>query len=273
MKYLNKAILLFSMLIVMLVSSVSIVSATEVNSTEFLSGCKLSPGEIKTVTFFINNNDTVEHRYKLATDGFTNGYEIYFSSDGNSVENATVPAGSNSQIDLNINLKGSALVNNDKLTVKAVREDGKENIIGISIQINKDYVLSVSSMLNKVEVLNGKTTEFNFSVTNNGSKDLKSVRIEPELPYKWIVSQSSDTLTDLKSGETETFKMTVDIPSSQAAGNFMSKFTAISDETKSELLSIPVTVKTSSNIAYWMIGTVVLIAGVTLIQFKRHGRR
>jgi len=63
---------------------------------------------------------------------------------------------------LNINLKGSALVNNDKLTVKAVREDGKENIIGISIQINKDYVLSVSSMLNKVEVLNGKTTEFNF---------------------------------------------------------------------------------------------------------------
>jgi len=85
-----------------------------------------------------------------------------FSSDGNSVENATVPAGSNSQIDLNINLKGSALVNNDKLTVKAVREDGKENIIGISIQINKDYVLSVSSMLNKVEVLNGKTTEFNF---------------------------------------------------------------------------------------------------------------
>jgi len=78
MKYLNKAILLFSMLIVMLVSSVSIVSATEVNSTEFLSGCKLSPGENKTVTFFINNNDTVEHRYKLATDGFTNGYEIYF---------------------------------------------------------------------------------------------------------------------------------------------------------------------------------------------------
>lgn len=273
MKSLKKILLLLSMLTILLASSISTVFAADLNSTEFSSGFNLSSGESKAATFFIRNNDTAEHRYALIADGSANSYELYFSSGGVSIKSVTVPAGTNVQFDLNINLKGNALVNEDKLIVKAVREDGKESIISLAIQINKDYALSIKSMLDKIDVLNGKSAEVTFLVMNNGSKDLNSVKIEPELPYKWIASQGFDAVIDLKPGETGTLKMTVEVPSSQAAGNFTAKFTAVSDKTKSDQLSVPITVKTGSNIAYWMIGVVVLIAGVTLVQFKKHGRR
>ncbi len=273
MRSLKKTLLLFCMLAILLLFSISNVLAADTNGTEFSAGCNLSPGESKTVPLFIRNDDTAEHNYELTAGGAANSYEIYFASGGASTKNVMVPSGANAQIDLNISLKGNASINEDKLIVKAIRDDGKENIINLSVLLNKDYVLSASSMLDKIDVLNGKSAEFTFSITNKGAKELKSVKLEPELPYKWIVSQGANAITSLKPGETGTLKMTVEVPSSQAAGNFTAKFTAVSDETKSGQISIPVTVRASSNIAYWMIGALILIAGFTLVQFKRHGRR
>lgn len=273
MKNLKKTLLLLGMLAILLVSSVSAAFTEETGNTEFTSGCNLTPGESKTVPLYIWNDDSKDHSYKLTAEGAANNYELYFASGGVSTKSVTVPSGANVQIGLNVKLKDSAKISEDKLFVKAIREDGKVNIINLSILINRDYLLSASSMLNKVDILNGKSAEFTFSITNNGSKDLKSVKIAPELPYKWIVSQGADAVISLKPGETGTLKMTVDVPSSQVAGNFTAKFKAVSDETKSEQISIPVTVRTSSNIAYWMIGFLILITGFTLVQFKRHGRR
>lgn len=119
----------------------------------------------------------------------------------------------------------------------------------------------------------GKAAQLSFSLKNDGSKELKSIKLESELPYKWIASQSSDTSINLKPGEKGTLKMTIEVPSSQVAGNFSAKFTALSDEIRSEQVSIPVTVRTSSNIAYWMVGALILIAAFTLVQFRKHGRR
>ncbi|MGE5631296.1 MAG: NEW3 domain-containing protein [Caulobacteraceae bacterium] len=273
MKIIKKILLLFIMLAILMVSSISAAFAAETGNAEFTTGCSLSSGESKTIALYILNEDTKDHTYKLTAEGATNNYEIYFASGGASAGDVKVPPGANAQIDLNIRLKDSASVNKDKLFVKAVRDDGKVNTIDFSILINKDYVLSVSSMLNKIDILNGKSAEFTFSITNNGSKNLKSVKMVPELPYKWIAIQGDGAVINLKPGETGTLKMTVEVPSSQAAGNFTAKFIAVSDETKSEQISIPVTVRTSSNIAYWMIGFLILIAGFTLIQFKRYGRR
>ncbi len=273
MRNFKKVLLLLSISTVLFLPSLSSVFAAEISNTGFSAGCILSPGENKTVPLFIQNNDSGVHNYQMTAGGAANSYEVYFASDGAPTKTITVQPGANAEIDLNISLKGNASTNADKLYVKAIREDGKENNINLSVLINKDYALSVSSMQNKIDILNGKTAEVTFSVLNNGSKELKSVKLEPDLPYKWIASQGSDTGISLKPGETGTLKMTVEVPSSQVAGNFSAKFKAVSDETNSDQISIPVIVKTSSNIAYWMIGALLFIAGFTLIQFKRHGRR
>ncbi len=273
MKGLKKTILLLSVLIIMIFLSVSTAFAAESSGTEFSAGFNLSPGENKAVSLFIRNDDVAAHTYSLTAEKSSNSYELYFSANGAAIKKVTVPAGTSSQIDLNISLKGNASANEDKLAVKAVRDDGKENVISLSIVINKDYAISIKGMLAKIDVISGKSAEFTFSVTNNGYKDLKNIKIKPELPYKWFAIQGTESTVHLKPGETGTFTIKVDVPSSQVAGNFEAKFTAVSDEISSSQISIPVTVKTSSNIGLWILGILVLIAGFTLVQFKRNGRR
>lgn len=274
MKSLKKITLLVSILAMMLLaSSISAVSAAEASGMEFLAGYNLSPGESNVISLYMRNDDVVPHRYTFATGDSANSYELYLSTDGAAVKNMTVPAGTSGRVDLNITLSGNASVDEDRLSVKAVRDDGKENVMYLSVIINKDYGLSLKSMLDKSEVLSGNAAEITFSVTNNGAKDLNNLKINPELPYKWFASQGADSAMNLKAGETGTFTMKVEVPSSQVAGNFTAKFTALSDETSSTQISVPVTVKTNSHIGYWVIGILILIAGFTLVQFKRHGRR
>ena len=273
MKRFKKILLAFNMTVLLLAASISFAFAAEPGNTSLSPGCTLSPGKIATVPLFIQNNDSGVHSYNVTAGGMTNNYELYFALGGAPAKVITVQPGTNAEIDLNISMKGAASADTDKLTVKTVRDDGQEAAVSLTVAVNKDYVLSISNMLNKIDTLSGKSTEVTFSVTNRGTKELSSVKLEPELPYKWIAGQNSDTGIDIKPGETGALKMKIDIPSSQTAGNFTAKFAVTSNETKSDQISIPVTVKTSSNIAYWMIGALLVIAVFTAIQFKRHGRR
>lgn len=273
MKKLNKIILFLSIFIIVLLSSFSTVFAAEASKVEFLTGCDLSPGESKVISFFIKNTDIATHSYNLIAVKGINNYDMYFSMNGVPVKKLSVSAGTTSQVELNLKINGNTLVNEDNLIIKANRDDGKENIINFPILINKDYVLSVNSMLSKLDILSGKSAEFNFSVVNNGTKALNNIKIKPDLPYKWFVSQGNMDVLNLKPGETGTLMIKVDIPSSQVAGNYTTKFNAISNEINSSSISIPVTVKTNSNIGFWVIAILVLITGFTIFQFKKHGRR
>jgi uncharacterized membrane protein len=273
MNGLKKILLLLSMAVMLILSSLSPVLAASSSSTAFAPGCILAHGKGATVPLFIQNNDAVEHSYALNIEGMANHYDWYFSSGGASARSVTVPSRANIQIDLNISLKGNPSVNADTLMVKASREDGNVNTFPIAVMINKDYVLTMNSMLGKIDIMNGKAMTLSFSIKNNGSKELTSIKLEPELPNKWIASPGSGTGINLKPGETGTLQMTIEVSASQAAGNFTAKFTAVSNEIRSEQISIPATVSSSSNMAYWMAGALLLIIAFTLVQFRKHGRR
>lgn len=273
MKNLKKTILLLSMCALLSFSFISTAFAADTNGMTFSTRCNLSPGENGIIPLLMQNTDAVAHTYSLSAEKSSNQYELYFSSNGSATKRVNVPAGSRSQIDLNIKLKGNVFVNEDRLVVKAVRDDGIEKTVDISVIVNKDYAISIKNMLTKIEVISGKTAEFTVSVTNGGYKELKNIKIKPTLPYKWYAVQGIEKAISLKPGETSTFTTKVDVPSSQAAGNFEAKFTAVSDEISSDQISIPVTVKTSSNIGFLMLGILAIIAGFTLTQFKKNGRR
>lgn len=273
MNGLKKILLLLSMAVMLILSSLSPVFAASSNSTEITSGCILAPGKGAIVSLFIQNSDTAEHSYVLNLEGMANQYEWYFASGGASVKSVNIPPKGISPIDLNISLKGNPSVNADTLMIKASREDGNVNTFPIAVMINKDYVLTMNSMLGKIDIVNGKAMTLSFSIKNNGSKELTSIKMEPELPNKWIASPGSGKGINLKPGQTGTLQMTIEVPASQAAGNYTAKFTAASNEIRSEQISIPATVSSSSNMAYWMAGALLLIIAFTLVQFKKHGRR
>lgn len=273
MKRLKKTVVLLLILTVMTVTASISAFAADVVNPNITAGCVISPGETKKAVLFLQNQDQTNHSYKLSAAGLANNYEMYFSVAGSPVDSVMLQPGSKTEFDLNISVKGTPVQNEDGITVKAVREDGMEETMNLSIQISKEYAVSMNSMLNQIDILSGKSGEMTFSITNTGVRDLTAVKIEPELPYKWFATQESNTGIQLKPGETGTVKLKLDVPASQAAGNFTAKFSAVSNETKSEQISVPVIVKTSSGIAYWMAGILLLIVGFTLFQFKRHGRR
>lgn len=273
MQKFKKSLALISMTMLILVGLLSPVLAVEPNTTEFLPSCTIAPGESKTVSLDIRNNDAAEHDYTLSTDGMINNDELYFSSGGTPVTTLTIPAGGSKQFDLTIGMKADSTAKADSTTIKAIRDDGQETTMKLTVYINQAYQLNITSLLDHIEILNGKSTEFTFSVKNSGANDLTAIKLKTELPSKWLVSQGADTSIDLKPGETGTIKITIDVPSSQIAGNTDIKVIAASNETQSNSVSIPATIKTSVNIAYWMIGLLLVIVVFTVIQFRKHGRR
>jgi len=273
MKRLKKIAVPLFILTALTAAACSSVFAADIVNSNLTAGCVLAPGETKTVSIFLQNQDQANHSYKLSAKGSANNYELYFSIGGSPADTVMLQPGAKTEVDLNLGLKDAPVQNDDLITVKAARDDGTEENMNLSVQVSKDYAISISSMLNQIDILNGKSAEMTFSVKNTGAKELTAVKIEPELPYKWIATQDSNAGIQLKPGETETVKLTINVPASQAAGNFTAKFSAVSNETKSEQISVPVTVKTSSGIAYWMAGVLLLIVAFTLFQFKKHGRR
>lgn len=273
MNKLGKSMIALSIFFLMLVPLPSFVRAAEINVTEFLPSYSLAQGESKMVCFEVRNNDTVEHDFTLTTEGMSNHYELYFATENIPTTTLKIPAGGNVPINLNMTLIGDPMVNNDTILVNALRDDGQKITMKMAVHINKDYQLNVTGLSDKAEVLNGKAAELTFSVKNNGAKEIKAIKLGAELPPKWFISQGGETSIDLKPGEAGTIKITVEVPNSQIAGTSVVKVAAISTETQSNPISIPVTVKTSANIAYWMVGLLLIIAVITVIQFKKHGRR
>ncbi len=237
------------------------------------AGIGLDPGQSAAVPVYIRNEENVSHRYTLYADDVSGNCELYFISGGQAIHEITVPPVSDAQADLNILLKNGAAAGDIPLSVRAVREDGIESVMGVTVSVRGDYAVSMSSLTSKAETGSGKSVELAFSVTNRGSKALNGLKIEPDLPYKWIASPDTANTAILKPGETEMLKMSVYVPDSQAAGNFTMGFRAVCGNTASTTVRVPLTVKTGTAVAYWMGGALLLAAGFAGIQLKRHGRR
>lgn len=259
-------------ILLLLFVSVNPVLAADANA-ELTSSCTVSMGESRAVSFAIKNPDQLEHRYTLSIEGGTNHYDTSFLVATGPITELTLAPGTSGQFDLNLALQETPQINLDTLRIKATDENGQENVTVLSVIINPDYQLVLTGLSDRAEILNGKTGVLNFSVKNNGSKAVSGVRLQAQLPNKWRISQGADTTINLKPGETGIFKITVEVPSTQVAGNQQLKLSAVSEQTASNTVSLPVTVKTSSTIAWWMIGVFVIVAGITVIQFRKHGRR
>ena len=274
MTNLKRSLVIISVSILLIFASKVTAYAAAPDKTELSYGCTVTPGVSQKIPLYILNTDSKEHEYTLTTEGMTNVYELYFTTNDNPVTSVKIPGGEGKQIELNLLLKSNtAVADKDSILIKTLREDGKEEATNISVLLNKDYSLVINSMMNKVEVLSGKAAELSFSIKNTGSKELNAVKLKANLPYKWIISQGADTSINLKPGETGTITINIEVPSSQTSGNFPIDFAAQSTEIKSDSVRIEATVKASSSLAYWMIGILILLAGITIIQLKKHGRR
>lgn len=234
---------------------------------------EIVPGETTNARIALENTDTVSHAYTLSNGQLPEGFNGYFSLDGNVVNNITLDASQKNIIDFFIDVPLNTSVADMSIPLEIIRDDGVKESLSVSFTLNQDYALSISSNIQSLKSINGDSIVLEIGVTNTGNKDLTDLSLQVDPPYKWIVENVNPTSLTLKPGENSLYELKVTIPSSGQAGQYPINISCTNSDVTSNSISIPVNVSTSANYFWWITGIIGVLLIFTILYFKKHGRR
>lgn len=247
--------------------------AAEIGTTEISGNYLVVPGKETISRITVENKDIKPHRFNLQALELPEGFKTSFLQDGKMSETIELNSSDKRLIELRLEVPLKILKDSGTFRIKLLREDGIESFVPISFTVNRDFAFEISSGIKKLELMNGKSTSFEIVVTNTGNKELKDLGLKVDLPYKWSLENVIPEKLTLKPGENGLFKLNVSVPSSQASGNFAIKIKSLNGDAASSEISIPITVTASTGYAWWAIGLVLVVGVVTILYFRKHGRR
>ena len=241
--------------------------------TELSANYLIIPGGESVTRIMVENKDSKVHRFNLQAAGVPDGFKAYFILEDKVIEKLDLPAAGKRMVELHLNTPLKILQDNGLIRIKSIREDGIESMILVSFTVSHDFSLEIINGIKKLEAMNGKSLGFDIAVTNTGNKELKDLSLKVDLPYKWTLEKIIPEKFTLKAGENAVFRLNVSIPSSQASGNSTVKIKSFNGDIASQWISIPVKVTASAGYALWAIGLVVVAGIVTVLYFRKYGRR
>jgi len=272
MRHLKRVTLFF--IILALLSSMAIsVSAQSVGSSELTANTMVSSANEAFFKILIKNNDSKAHSYKLKYGSAKSGLQANFALDGKIITEVEIKALDSATVDFKVKMPDKSPAGATIIDTQAIRDDGQVFTLPVSVTVNHDYSLLITNRLNGLSAITGQDLSFDVSVINNGRKNLENIRLSLDLPYKWILKDTNPQKLSLKPGENGSYKVKVSIPPSQVSGNSTIKVSAVSDNTASPKVEIPVSVQNNPNYLIWVIGILVLAGAGTLLYFRKHGRR
>jgi uncharacterized membrane protein len=260
-------------LILLLLWSSFTVMAAEIGTTVLSSNYLIIPGNGTITRIMVENKDIKHHRFDLKVAELPKDFKTYFMLEGKLTKAIEMKPSEKRLIELRIEAPLKILQDSGTFKIKLLREDGIESFIPVSFTINRDFALKITNGIKKLETMNGKMMSFDIAVTNSGNKELKSLGLKVDLPYKWSLENVLPDRLSLKPGENGLFKLNVFVPSTQAAGNFAIKIKSLNIDAASSEISIPVTVTASAGYAWLVIGLVLVFGVITILYFRKHGRR
>ncbi len=262
-------VMIFTLIVLCIAPSAALAADTPAVIVDTL----MAPGGSGMIRIALNNSDAIDHSYKLEVKGLDDGFSVYFSANGSAADTILIPSSSSVVAELNIEAPAELVQDSYIFTIDCVRDDGETVSLPSQITINSDYTINITSDTNQIETLNGKSISVDIAVTNTGNKQLSDISITPNLPYKWVAESVMPDKISLMPGESGVFKVSVMIPTTQGAGSSEISFSAGNTEVQSKTLTIPVKVSANANFAFIIIGCVAVAGLVTVIYFRRHGRR
>lgn len=272
MKCLKVVTLLFSMLALLYSSSISI-SAQLADRSILTVNEIASPANEASFKLLIRNDDSSPHKFQLKYGPVPGVQQAYFTANGKSATQVEVNAQDSTEVIFSVKMLGNSMAGTTAIDIQANRDDGKVFILPVSVTVSHDYSLIITNRINNLSVVTGQELSFDISVSNNGNKSLDNIKLSLDLPYKWLLKGTNPEKLSLKSGEIATCKVRVSVPPSQVSGNSTIKISAVSDNTASPKVEIPVSVHNNPNYLFWVIGIIVLAGAGTLLFFRKHGRR
>ena len=234
---------------------------------------QMKAGETTSTRLSVENTDTKNHTYSLKTTQLPKDFNGYFTLDGKVVDSIDIPTSQKSMIEFCIDTPINSTITEVSVSLQILREDGVNEIIYVSYYLNEAYALEISSNVQSFNAVNGNSIRLEIGVVNTGSKELTDLKLQVEPPYKWILEKVEPMSLRLKPNGTGVFVVNVTIPSSGQAGQYPVKATCSNAEIKSNVVTVPVNVSTSTNYFWWVAGGIVILLIFTIMFFKKHGRR
>ena len=262
-------VMMFALIVICIAPSAALAAGTPAVTIDTL----IAPGGSGLIRIAFNNSDTIDHSYKLEVKGLDDGFGFYFSANGSATDTILIPSSGSVVAELNIEAPAEPVQNSYAFTIDCVRDDGETVSLPSQITINSDYTINITSDTNQLETINGKSISVDIAVTNTGNKQLNEISITPNLPYKWVAESVMPDKISLMPGESGVFKVSVLVPTTQGANSSEINFNAGNTEVQSKTLTIPVKVSANANFAFIIIGFVAVAGLVTVIYFRKHGRR
>ena len=136
-----------------------------------------------------------------------------------------------------------------------------------------DSSLTVTSTEKTLKVVNGQSVMLHITAGNTSDTDMNAVNVQIDLPYKWIIQSMAPESLSLHSGESGEFTIRLAVPSSENASTHTLNVSCKSNDITSNIINIPVAVVTNPLFGYVILGSIVLMAVVMILYFRRGIRR
>lgn len=273
MKYTRLMTLLLFLLIILSLSFPAAAQSTESDNKAVAVDNMIASGGETSFRILIKNDDTQLHKYTLSYGVLPKEFQADFSLNGKVIGQLEVKTGESTVATLNVKASELASAGTTVIGIEAGRDDGRKYFLTVSVTVNHDYSLMITNRMKGLNVISGQDLSFDVSVLNNGSKKLDNIMLSLDLPYKWIQQGTNPERLSLKPGENGLYKVKISVPLSQVSGNNKMKVSAVSGDTTSSKVEIPVTVQNNPSYLIWIIG-IIAVAGLgTLLYFRKHGRR
>jgi uncharacterized membrane protein len=230
-------------------------------------------GESIVYDVLLSNESATDHQISMVVEDSNSAYSPVLLQDNKVVTTIELASSSKLTVALQVTVPDNLSEGHTVIHLKLSDELGTIYDYPISIRISNDYALDITNQITNAQVISGKSFELQVEVTNTGALALETIKVEGNLPRKWVIESSSPEKVSLQSGETGTFNLKVFVPSSQTSGKSDVEFVAVSDHVSSEPLIIPVTVSTNQSFGMFAMVLIILAGLGTWFYFRKHGRR
>ncbi|CAJ36160.1 COG1470 family protein [Methanocella arvoryzae] len=225
----------------------------------------------------LENLQNEQNGYKLSVAGLPeNWYYMYLDSRSSTSEmaEAIVAGGASKSLVLAIVPSNSAEVGEYNFTAVITTPDGVEVTRDLTLKLKGGASLSTSYDKLSYSSKPGQPFTINVYATNNGQGSaLTNVYPSIEVPSGWTVSTSPESVSSIRAGETQVFKVTVQPPANIVASDYNVKVTVKSDQATADTLDYRINITADSYIPYIAGGIVVLVLAGIMVVIRKYGRR
>lgn len=220
----------------------------------------------------LRNRTAEEQTYALAAS-LEPGWEVRFSSGGNSVTSAAVDPNAMKSVSVQITPPESVAAGTYTIPLLASNNVTSAEL-NLEVVVTGSYGIKLTTEDERLnaKVTAGSTRKMTLVVHNTGSAELENVNMSANTPVNWDVTFEPKEIRSIKPGESANVTAVIEASDKALAGDYVVSMNA---RTSHKSASADIRVAVSTSVLWGWIGVLIIaaVAGGVLYLFRKYGRR